>query len=80
MAQQISQIPTSQKEVRDTALDAAAAYKKGTGEIQNAFASLMENKDANIDIAKVIQKQIDKQNEYIKYICLNLYHHYELSY
>ena len=65
MAQQISQIPTSQKEVRDTALDAAAAYKKGTGEIQNAFASLMENKDANIDIAKVIQKQIDKQNEYI---------------
>jgi hypothetical protein len=65
IAQQISKIPTSQKEVRDTALDAAAAYKKGTGEIQNAFASLMENKDANIDIAKVVQKQIDKQKEYI---------------
>lgn len=65
IASQISQIPTSQKEVRDTALDAAAAYKKGTGEIQNAFASLMENKDANIDIAKVVQKQIDKQKEYI---------------
>lgn len=65
IAKQISQIPTSQKEVRDTALDAAAAYKKGNGEIQNAFASLMENKDANIDIAKVVQKQIDKQKEYI---------------
>ena len=65
MAQQISQIPTSQKEIRDTALESAAAYKKGTGEIQNAFASLMENKDANIDIAKVVQKQIDKQKGYI---------------
>jgi hypothetical protein len=65
IAQQISQIPTSQKEVRDTALDAAAAYKKGTGEIQNAFASLIENKDANIDIAKIIQKQIDQQKGYI---------------
>ena len=65
IAQLISKIPASQKQVRDTAYDAAAAYKKGTGEIQNAFASLMENKDANIDIAKVVQKQIDKQKEYI---------------
>ena len=65
MAATIGKIPNSQKEVKDTAYAAAAAYKKGNGEIQNAFASLMENKDANIDIAKVVQKQIDKQKGYI---------------
>jgi hypothetical protein len=65
MAGTIAKIPKSQKELRDTAYDAAAAYKQGNGEIQNAFASLLENKDANIDIAKVVQKQIDKQKEYI---------------
>ena len=65
MATSIARIPKSQKELRDTAYDAAAAYKQGNGEIQNAFASLLENKDANIDIAKIVQKQIDKQKEYI---------------
>ena len=55
---------TLTKEQIENAEDAAAAYKQGRIGIQSAFAELVKNKDANVDIEKVINEQIKSQKEF----------------
>ena len=60
----LSKTNTLTKEQVDDAEEAAAAYKKGTLNIQSAFAALVKNKDANIDIEKVVESQIKSQKAF----------------
>jgi hypothetical protein len=56
------------QEQRDSAQDAAAAYKEGRLGIQSAFAELVKNKDANVDIEEIINEQIKTQKEFAESI------------
>jgi len=60
----LSKTNTLTKEQIQDAEDVAAAYKKGTLNIQSSFAELAKNKDANVDIEKVINDQIKAQKEF----------------
>jgi hypothetical protein len=55
---------TLTKEQIENAEDAAAAYKQGRIGIQSAFAELVKNKDANVDIEQLINEQIKSQKEF----------------
>lgn len=55
---------TLSKEQIENAEEAAAAYKKGQLGLQSSFAELVKNKDANVDIEKLINEQIKSQKEF----------------
>jgi len=52
------------KEQIENAEDVAAAYKNGRIGLQSAFAELVKNKDANVDIEKIIKEQVNTQKEF----------------
>jgi hypothetical protein len=56
------------QEQRDSAQDAAAAYKEGRLGLQSAFAELVKNKDANVDIEEIINEQVKTQKEFAESI------------
>jgi hypothetical protein len=56
------------QEQRDSAQDAAAAYKEGRLGLQSAFAELVKNKDANVDIEEIINQQVKTQKEFAESI------------
>jgi hypothetical protein len=56
------------QEQRDSAQDAAAAYKEGRLGLQSAFAELVKNKDANVDIEQIINEQVKTQKEFAESI------------
>lgn len=60
----LSKSSTLTKEQIENAEDTAAAYKKGQLGLQSAFAELVKNKDANVDIEKAINDQIKAQKEF----------------